>query len=193
MLSIYQKTTEKKQRLVETPTRKRPFNSLSPTDQKNSYEEIRREKINMHKRYDRLVEKFESKRIAINLTENSIPKMQVTTACLYLKENWEESKKSIMHTMLDIQNDRLNENVITDEERCKLVSYLTESIENLSHQVNGKSNRCRYSSHAVNLAMCLFLKSKSSYQLLRNQKLLSLPSPQVLKKKNVIIEIITRA
>ena len=187
MLSIYQKTTEKKM-VVETPTRKRPFNSLSPTDQKNSYEEIRREKINMHKRYDRLVEKFESKRIAINLTENSIPKMQVTTACFYLKQNWDDSKKMIMSMILDIQNDRGNGNLITDGERCKLVSYLTESIENLSRQVNGKSNRCRYSSHAVNLAMSLFLKSKSSYQLLRNEKLLSLPSAEVLKKKMSLLK-----
>ena len=67
--------------------------NISPTDQKNYYEEIRRENKNIHKRYDRLVEKFESKRISINLTENSIPKMQVTTACLYLKENWDDFKK----------------------------------------------------------------------------------------------------
>ena len=75
------------------------------------------------------------------------------------------NKKSLLNMILDIQSDMTNGDVICDDERNTLVLYLSESIDNLSPQVNGKGNRCCYSSHAVNLAMCLFLKSKSSYEL----------------------------
>ena len=79
-------------RLIETPTRKRPFNSLSPTDQKKSFEELRREKKKIERRYDKLVDRFEDKCISLNLSQDSVPKMQVQTACVYLKEKWNESK-----------------------------------------------------------------------------------------------------
>ena len=149
----------------------------------NTFEELRRDKKNILRRCDRLVEKFEAQLIPLNLSENSIPNMQVTAACVHIKDNWDESKNNIMNMILDIQNDSMNGNVITDNERKKLVSYLTESIDNLSLQLKGQRNRCRYSSHAVNLAMCLFLKSKSSYELLRTEKVMSLPSSMTLKKK----------
>ena len=114
--------------------------------------------------------------------ENSVPEIQVKTACAYIKENWNESKEMLLNMIFDIQHDSGNGNVISDNERDKLVSYLSESIDNLSLRINGKSNRCRYSSHAINLAMCLFLKSKSSYDLLRQQNLMSLPSSEEIKE-----------
>ena len=70
---------------------------------------------------------------------------------------------------------------MSDKEHDRLVTYLSESIDNLSLQINGKDKRCCYSSHAVNIAMCLFIKSKAVYILLIEQKLMSLPSPELLK------------
>ena len=69
---------------------------------------------------------------------------------------------------MEIQMDSKNGKVVSDEKRDRLVSYLSESIDNLSLQINGKSKRCRYSSHAVNIATCLFIKSKTAYTLLRD-------------------------
>ena len=77
-------------RLVESTTRKRLFNSLSPIDKKKNFEELRREKKTIERRYNRLIERFEEKCTSLNLLENSIPKMQLKTACVYLKENWDE-------------------------------------------------------------------------------------------------------
>ena len=108
-----------------------------------------------------MVDKFGEKCVSLNLVGNSSPKMIVKKACEYIKDNWDESKSSLLNMILDIQNDTCNGSKISDEERIRLVSYLSESIDNLSLQVSGKGNQCRYSSHAVNLAMCLFLKSKN--------------------------------
>ena len=57
--------------------------------------------------------------------------MQVKSACVYLKENWDESKTLLLNMILDIQNDTSNGNIITDDVRHSLVSYSTESIDNL--------------------------------------------------------------
>ena len=166
---------------MESPTRKSPFNSLSSIDQKKSFEELRHEKKMVEQSYKRLFEKNSEKCTDLQLLENSIPHMQVKTACSYIKENWNKSKKQLLDMIMEIQMDSKTEKVVSDEERDRLVSYLSESIDNLSLQINGKSKRCRYSSHAVNIAMCLFIKSKTAYTLLREQKLMSLPSPELLK------------
>ena len=88
----------------------------------------------------------------------------------------------LLNMIMDIQKDTSNGNVISDDERNQLSSHLSESIENLSLKISSKGNKCRYSSHAVNLAMGLFLKSKSSYELLRQQNLMSLQCPDKLRK-----------
>ena len=87
--------------------------------------------------------------------ENSSPYIQVKTACTYIKDNWNECKKELLHIISSIQMDLSKEKVVSDEERERLVTYLSESIDNLSLQINGKSKQCRHSSRAVNIAMCL--------------------------------------
>ena len=63
---------------------------MSPSDKKNSFEELRCDKKKIERRYERLVEKFEAKCISLIYLENSTGKMQVRTACIYLNENWDE-------------------------------------------------------------------------------------------------------
>ena len=87
--------------------------------------------------------------------ENSSPYIQVKTACTYIKDNWNECKKELLHMISSIQMDLSKENVVSDEVHERLVTYLSESIDNLSLHIDGKSKQCRYSSHAVNIAMCL--------------------------------------
>ena len=83
----------------------------------------------------------------------------------------------------DVQvGDDQNE-LFSDEERNKLTTYLTESITNLSLQLKNKSNRCRYSEHAINISMSLYLRIKSIYTLTRENNTTALPHPNTLKRK----------
>ena len=97
--------------------------------------------------YMRLIERFEEK-----CKENSIPHMQVKTSCSYIKDNWNEWKKELLYMIRSIQMDSSKEKVVSDEEYERLVTYLSECIDNLLLQINDKSKQCRYSSHAGNIA-----------------------------------------
>ena len=62
--------------------------------------------------------------------------------------------------VLDLQIDDDDNQKFTDDERDKLVSYLSKSIQNVSRSIEIKKSQCRYSSHMINVSMSLYLKNK---------------------------------
>ena len=88
----------------------------------------------------------------LSFTDNSPAKQQIKDACAFIKENWTQCKNDLMYTLLEVQNvneDGKKEKKISDIDRHNLISYLTDSITNLSLQLNGKGTQCRYSNHAI--------------------------------------------
>ena len=65
----------------------------------------------------------------------------------------------MIYNLLDVQ---IGENYhISEEKLCSnnehdtLMSYISESIRNLSLEFDGKGKQCRYSSHAIDLGVLL--------------------------------------
>ena len=90
-----------KNSLIESPSRKRPFNSISQIDQNDSFEELRHEKM-VEPSYRRLIERFAEKYTDLKLLDNSIPHMKIKTACSNIKDNWNEGKKELLHMIISI-------------------------------------------------------------------------------------------
>ena len=77
---------------------------------------------------------------------------------------------------------------LSNDELDKLTTYINESIQNLSLQINGKGKQFQYSSHAVNLSMPLYLKNKTVYEKIRETKRRLLPSQKVLYDKQLVFK-----
>ena len=102
-----------------------------------------------------------------------------------------QCKKDLIHTLFEIQKndtDTKNGKCFTNDDRDKLVTYISGSISNLSLQINGQGTQCRYYSHAINLSMSLFLKNKAMYKEIRETNSMSLPSPNVLYTKQLVLQ-----
>ena len=80
---------------------------------------------------------------------------------------------------LDVVHDS-TEGCVKDRHSC--TEYRSETIEKISHQLNGKKPLCRCSAHTVNISMSLYLRSKKLYEDLRESGLLCLSHPSTLKK-----------
>ena len=92
----------------------------------------------------------------------------------------------MIHNLWDVQigeNDDRNEKLFSNDERDKLVSYISKWIHNMSLQVSGKWKQCHYPSHAINLSMSLYFKNKSVYKEIRETKGMPLPSLNLLYDK----------
>ena len=77
----------------------------------------------------------------------------------------------------------------SNDERDKLVSYISESIQNFSLKIDRKGKQCRYSSHDVNLSMSLYLKNIDAYKEIRETKGMSCPSPNMLYDKQSVFKL----
>ena len=188
---ILHNQTRNRRRTIESPTRSRPFTSLTPEDQKVAYQKAKYGKKVVDKRIGSWIEKMKLKKGKLCFTENSPAKEQLKEACKFIKDNWMECKNDLMYTLLEVQNVNetgKKEKIFSDIDRNNLISYLTDSITNLSFQLNGKGSQCRYSNHAINLSMSLFLKNKSMYKELRENKDMSLPSSVSLYKKQSLLK-----
>ena len=73
----------------------------------------------------RLVGKMESNTYKLEMEENSIQKMQLENAYSYITKNWDLCKNDLINMIIDIQQDEKKEKLSCDEERDRLVSYLT--------------------------------------------------------------------
>ena len=185
------KQDRKCKRMIESPTRSRPFNSLSPEKKQEVYQNQKYKLKLVHNKYDLLITKLKSKKNKLAFDDDSPAKMELQQACDFIKSNWSLCKNDLIKTLLDIQSkdDDVNQvKKFSNEDTDKLVSYLTESIENLALQLNDKDRQCRYSSHAINMSMSLFLKNKSMYEEIRDSKGLSLPSRNTLMEKQSILK-----
>ena len=189
-LTLHKLTMRKGTRIIESPTRSRPFNSLTPDDQKVAYQKVKYSKKVVDKRIQSWIEKMKLKNNKLSFTDNSPAKQQLKEACEFIKKNWTQCKNDLMYTLLEVQKgheDGKKEKIFSDIVRDNLISYLTDSITNLSLKLNGKGTQCRYSNHAINLSMSLFLKNKAMYKELRETNSMSLPSPDILYKKQSLL------
>ena len=75
-----------------------------------------------------------------------------------------------------------SKNPVGLEERRKCAGYITECIRNMSLHLNEKSKRCRYSPHIINVSMAMYLRSKKTYDDVRESGLMQLPHPRTLVK-----------
>ena len=178
-------------RVIESPTRSRPFNCLTPDDQTKAYHNEKYKLKLMNKRYDKLITKLELKKNSLCFGNDSPAKEEIEEACLFIKANWSQCKNELLKTLLEIQTngeDDKRDKHFSNDDRERLAQYISESISNLMKQINGNESQTRYSSHAINLSMSLFLKNKSMYDELRDKKLMSLPSPRMLYKKQSILK-----
>lgn len=62
-----------------------------------------------------------------------------------------------------------------DEKMITYLSYLTETIKNMSLHMNDKSGRFRYSPRIINISISLFTRSKTGYEEMRKLGLMMLP------------------
>ena len=85
--------------------------------------------------------------------------------------------------LLSVQSGDEKEKIFEDEERDKLVKYLSELTKKLSLRLKNKSTRCRYSEHAINISMSLYLRSKSAYHFVRDNTPTPLPHPRRLRDR----------
>ena len=101
---------------------------------------------------------------------------------LNIKKNWNKSKRYIIDMILLANLDVLHastEGCVKDRYSCAV--YISETIENMYHQLNGKKTLCRFSAHTVDISISIYLYSKKSYNL-RESGLLCLPHTSTLKK-----------
>ena len=103
----------------------------------------------------RLVEKIETESNELVLEPGSEVEKEIKNACDYINDNLGVCQKDLMNMINDVQVGDDQNKLFSDEERNKLTTYLSESITNLSLQLKNKSNRCRYSEHAINVRMSL--------------------------------------
>ena len=75
-----------------------------------------------------------------------------------------------------------SKNPVGLEERRKCAGYITECIRNMSLHLNEKSKRCRYSPHIINVSIAMYLRSKKTYDDVRESGLIQLPHPSTLIK-----------
>ena len=79
---------------------------------------------------------------------------------------------------LDLCND---DNTSSNEiGRSDCATHIYESIQNMKRKLCGKFSSVRFSTHTINVAMSLFLRSKKGYDDIRISGLLCLPSPRLL-------------
>ena len=145
----------------------------------------------VNNKYYLLISKLKSNQNKLSLDDDTPAKMELQQACDFIKSNWSLCKNDRIKTLLDIQTNDDDVNKVknfSNEDREKLVSYLTESIENLALQLNDKDRQCRYSSHVINMSMSLYLKNKSMYEEIRDSKGMSLPSRNILHQKQSIFK-----
>ena len=117
-----------------------------------------------------MVEKIETESNELVLEPGSEAEKEIKNACDYINDNLSICQKDLLNMINGVQVGDDQNKLFSDEERNKLTTYLSESITNLSLQLKNKSNRCRYSEHAINVSMSLHLRSKSSYTLMRKKQ-----------------------
>ena len=71
---------------------------------------------------------------------------------------------------------------VNNEERVKCATYLGETVRNMALHFNNKLMNTRYSSHIINLSVTLFLRSRSTYQAMRDSGVLKLHHPNTINK-----------
>ena len=91
-------------------------------------------------KYKKLIENLERDKNKLCFEDDSPPKQQLQQACKFIKDNWDVCKKDLIHSLLEVQkgdNRVRDEQLFTNDDRDKLVTYISESITILSLQING--------------------------------------------------------
>ena len=75
-----------------------------------------------------------------------------------------KTNEQITHMMTTLQLNDESDDKVNKEERLKCADFLCETINNMTLHFNEKGNRCRYSTHTVNLSLMLCLRNKNVYK-----------------------------
>ena len=136
----------------------------------------------MKQKHSRLIAKFEAKNKSLIFNQDSSAFKIMQQVVNELKKDWGKTTEQIMLMMMQLQFEENSGDPIDYDDKKKCAIHITECIRNMSLHLNDKTSRCRYSSHLINISMSVYLKSKSSYDTLRQSGIIQLPHPKVLQR-----------
>ena len=113
--------------------------------------------------------------------QNGRVKDVLIDAVKYIKDNIKASKSEILKVFMGLQFDN-NPGESTTLEQDEYIDYIMETITNMGLKLKTHHKQCRFSPHVINTAMSLYLRSRKSYEELRNSGLLCLPDPRHLRQ-----------
>ena len=111
------------------------------------------------------------------MTRDSPVIVAIKEAVDFVTKNVKFSKDELLRLLVEEKiSTRTDDGITSEIKQC--ANYIFESIEGFSKKLNGDKDGYRYSPHVINVAMTLFLRSKTSYDELRSSGLLNLPSQE---------------
>ena len=169
-------------RQVSTPTRKRPYQTMSPEELFKSYSSSQKAKFIFKRRYNRLVVKLEDKTAKLMIEENSSAKECMLDVIKHLKTRWSYTKSDVTKLLMEVNLEGICKDKITITEKKECAEYICDTINNMSLHLNNNSGQCRYSPHIMNVCLALYGRSKAGYNELKESGLLPIPSASTLER-----------
>ena len=169
-------------RLVLTPTRKRPYNSMSPQELSSSYNNVLKESRVLKCKYNRLIARFESKTSKFMIEDHSSAKTIMQDVLIHLKKRWSQTTFDVTKLIMELSLEEDSTDAISHKEKEACAGYICDTINNMSLHLNKKSKECRYSSHIMNICLALYSRSKTGYEELKDSGILPLPSSRTLER-----------
>ena len=108
------------------------------------YQEVKYNKKLVDNKIAKLIIKMTLKTNKLCFDVDRPAKQRLKEAFLFIEQNWSQCKKDLIHTLLEVQNENdkgINNKLFSNEDHEKLVSYISDSITNLSLKINGKGTQ----------------------------------------------------
>jgi hypothetical protein len=130
-------------RAVTSPTRMRPYASLTEEGKEQAFVQRGAVTRNAKQKYSRLIGKLANKKRNLVFGEDTPARKVMQQVVTYLKENLKQTDIHISRLMMDLELKDEYGVEVQREERTKCSQYLSETITNMTLHFNDKSKRQR--------------------------------------------------
>ena len=131
-------TKHNDKRIVVSPSRKRPYNSLSHQDKALAYKRKQVDIATAKQKCNRLINRMNAKKAKFVLDDASSAKDIMRDVVTYLTEDLKKTTEEILSMLIEVRfNEEVSETIhLSEKKQC--AEYIADSIKNMSLQLNYK-------------------------------------------------------